>query len=153
MYVRSRRALPRSVAVVVLAAAVACTDSGTPPQAEPTRSDSSTTLTSSTTTTTIVASATTSVTRERTPEEAIETHLRSFQLEYAGPCDDVPQGEATGQYCSTLHEDRGTTRIYSTGPVFSEFDAWLLLARDQDGWSVTDAASTGSLDEPQPPPW
>lgn len=91
--------------------------------------------------------------RERTPEEAIETHVRSFQLEYAGPCEEVAQGEETGKECSVLHEDRGTTRIYGTGLVFSEIDVWLLLTHDSEGWSVTDAVSAGTVDEPKPPPW
>jgi len=92
-------------------------------------------------------------TRERTPEEAIDVHIRSSESEYAGPCDEAIENEEIDKYCSRLYEDRGTTRIYSAGIVFSEFDTWLLLTHGADGWTVTDAASAGTVDEPQPPPW
>ena len=54
---------------------------------------------------------------------------------------------------SVLHEDRGASRIYGTGPGCSEFDTWLLVVEQPDGWHVVDTASAGNLDTPKPPPW
>jgi hypothetical protein len=57
------------------------------------------------------------------------------------------------RYCSSLHDDRGTSRSYASGPAFSEFTTWLLLQQQTGGWSVADSASTGTLDQPRPHPW
>jgi hypothetical protein len=89
----------------------------------------------------------------RTAEEAIAAYLRSSGHEYAGDCGDTNLTDDAGKYCSVMHEDRGATRIYETGPTFSEFDTWLLLQQHADGWSVVDSAVAGTPDAPKPPPW
>ena len=64
----------------------------------------------------------------RTAEEAIAAYLRSSGHEYVGDCGDTNLTHDAGKYCSVMHEDRGATRIYETGPSFSEFDTWLLCS-------------------------
>jgi hypothetical protein len=80
-------------------------------------------------------------------------HYRDAGLRYVAACENASLSNDVGSYCSVLHEDRGDSRIYATGPVFSEFDTWLLLGEQADGWHVVDTASAGNLDSPQPPPW
>jgi hypothetical protein len=106
----------------------------------------------SSSTTTSVASTTT-LPSAPTAEEAIAAHLTAAGVEYAGDCAGTNLDEDVGKQCSRLEDDRGSRRIYATGPTFSEFDAWLLLERGPEGWSVIDEASAGTLDDPQAPPW
>ena len=114
-------------------------------------SNTVTTTTLASTTTTPSSSATTQP--ERTVDDAIGTYVRSVGHDYAGDCGDTTLGEDVGKKCSMLQQDRGAARIYALGPAFSEFDTWLLVQHREDGWSVTDSASAGTLDNPTPPPW
>ena len=81
----------------------------------------------STASTASIPASTATTVLQRTAEETIAAYLRSSGHEYAGDCRDTNLTEDAGKYCSVMHEDRGATRIYETGPTFSEFDTWLLL--------------------------
>ena len=97
--------------------------------------------------------STTTTPAQATVEEAIGAYVRSVGHDYAGDCATTTLEQDVGKHCSTLHEDRGTSRIYATGPTFSEFDTWLLLQLQGGRWSVVDSASAGTLDRPLPPAW
>ena len=136
--------------VLASLAAVAATSCGS---SEPSSTPASSARPPNTTTTGLPPSTTTTTSPQHTVEEAIGAYLRTSGLDYAGDCGGTTLSQDVGKHCSVLHEDRGVTRVYATGPTFSEFDTWLLLQQRADGWAVADTASAGSLDKPNPPPW
>jgi hypothetical protein len=141
------------IAATVLAVAVtlaaACGDDDTITTGTSVTADQSTVPTTSSTTTTTASTTT-------LPPVTVEQALGAFDfggLPYAGDCASATLEEDQGAWCSTLSEDRGTTRIYGAGPTFSEYVTWLLLGEGPAGWVVQDSASTGTMDAPQPAPW
>jgi hypothetical protein len=69
---------------------------------------------------------------------------------YAGDCGTTRLETDVGKYCSSLFEKRGSRRIYSVGPTFSEYTTWLLLKESSGTWRVAATApDTGAA----PPPW
>jgi hypothetical protein len=122
---------------------------------ETTTSGSSATAAQSTAPTT-ASSTTTTAPTTTVPPVTVEAALGAFDFDgmpYAGDCAATTLEEDQGAWCSTLSEDRGTTRIYGAGPTFSEYVVWLLLVEGPGGWGVEDSATTGTMDAPQPAPW
>lgn len=117
-------------------------------------SDPTTTTTTATTAPTTSSEATTTTTAVPvTVEEALAAFDFGGGAPYAGDCEATVLEEDAGAWCTTLEEDRGTTRIYGAGPTFSEYTTWLLLEQGPGGWAVVDTASQGELGDLQPPPW
>ncbi len=113
-------------------------------------------ITTSTTTTepsTTVSTAATTTTPPATVEQALARFAFGEGMPYAGDCVATSLDEDVGAWCSTLFEDRGSTRVYGAGPTFSEYTTWLLLVEGRDGWAVEDVASAGTMDDPEPAPW
>lgn len=147
---RGRRAVGLLALSAVLSALAACGDD------DETTSDTGAPATTTTATTdepTTSSTAPSTTAPPATVEEALAGFAFGAGMPYAGDCAATTLEEDTGKWCSTLSEDRGSTRIYGAGPTFSEYTTWLLLTEGPAGWTVEDSASAGTMDDPQEAPW
>ena len=121
------------------------------PSASGATTSSSSTTPSSTTTSTTALTSTSRAARELSEHEALEAF--DFGVPYAGDCASTNLDRDVNKWCSKLHDDRGTSKIYAGGPTFSEFTLWLLLEHGAAGWRVANTADVDDPENPTPPPW